>query len=122
MILDNFFSITAFSGNESGYSAVIKLNPEHPVYQGHFPEQPVVPGVCTMHIVKTCAEKAIGRALTYAYVAQCRYIAIITPDMEQLSVCLQLTEQAERWLLNAEVCVAETVMMRLKAELILCKC
>ena len=47
MLLDNFYTILSSESSDSTiWTIQIKLNPGHPVYQGHFPGHPVVPGVC----------------------------------------------------------------------------
>lgn len=30
----------------------IKLNPKHKIFQGHFPNNPILPGVCQVQIIK----------------------------------------------------------------------
>lgn len=53
MLLENFYKIIHIKEREDGKQAIeIELNPGHVLYQGHFPGQPVVPGVCTLQIIK----------------------------------------------------------------------
>ena len=57
MLLDNFYTILSSESSDSTiWTIQIKLNPEHPVYQGHFPGHPVVPGVCLLQLIKECEE------------------------------------------------------------------
>ena len=57
MLLDNFYSIlSSESSHSTTWTIQIELNPDHTVYQGHFPEHPVVPGVCLLQLIKECAE------------------------------------------------------------------
>ena len=45
MLLDNFYTILSSESSDSTiWTIQVKLNPGHPVYQGHFPGHPVVPG------------------------------------------------------------------------------
>ena len=37
------------SGNQ--IQAVVELKPDHAIFKGHFPGQPVLPGVCMMQII-----------------------------------------------------------------------
>lgn len=53
MLLENFYKIIHRKEREDGKQAIeIELNPGHVLYQGHFPGQPVVPGVCTLQMIK----------------------------------------------------------------------
>lgn len=57
MLLDNFYTILSSESSDSTtWTIQIELNPAHTVYQGHFPEHPVVPGVCLLQLIKECAE------------------------------------------------------------------
>lgn len=53
MLLENFYKIIHRKEREDGKREIeIELNPGHALYQGHFPGQPVVPGVCTLQMIK----------------------------------------------------------------------
>ncbi len=54
MLQNDFYKITGLkiSADKTTANAVIKLNPEHSIFKGHFPEIPVVPGVCTIQMIK----------------------------------------------------------------------
>jgi len=57
MLLDNFYTILSSESSDSTiWTIQVKLNPGHPVYQGHFPGHPVVPGVCLLQLIKECVE------------------------------------------------------------------
>ena len=45
-MLTDFYTVETVAGQDEEYTCVIRLNPEHNVYKGHFPGMPVVPGVC----------------------------------------------------------------------------
>jgi 3-hydroxyacyl-[acyl-carrier-protein] dehydratase len=53
---ENFYKITGMDimDAEDNVSLLIKFNPEHNVFKGHFPDQPVVPGVCLIEIITDC--------------------------------------------------------------------
>jgi 3-hydroxyacyl-[acyl-carrier-protein] dehydratase len=57
MLLDNFYTILSSESSDSTtWTIQIELNPDHTVYQGHFPEHPVVPGVCLLQLIKEWAQ------------------------------------------------------------------
>lgn len=49
MLLDNFYTIlSSEQPDETSGTVLLELNPDHAIYQGHFPAHPVVPGVCLL--------------------------------------------------------------------------
>jgi len=63
MLLHDFYKIISLEKTaESKYLAMILINEEHEVFQGHFPGNPIMPGVCMMQIIKELTEQ-IQKAL-----------------------------------------------------------
>ena len=63
MLLENsYYKIIGRSGE--GLDAVFRvaLLPDCEVYKGHFPGNPVSPGVCNIETIKECAMLLTGRA------------------------------------------------------------
>ena len=53
MLLGDFFEISDLINAENGsIEALIKINKDHSIFNGHFPEFPIVPGVCMIQMVK----------------------------------------------------------------------
>jgi 3-hydroxyacyl-[acyl-carrier-protein] dehydratase len=103
------------SGRDNGLFEV-QLNPGHAIFEGHFPGNPVLPGVCSMMIVRECASLMAGRPLRYASIRESKFLAAITPD-PILSVKLKLSAQDNDYSLDATICLGETTMLKLKAHL-----
>ena len=57
----------------------ISLNATHPIFKGHFPEQPVLPGVCMMQIVKEVAEIYLGKKLQLQKATELKFLSFIDP-------------------------------------------
>jgi 3-hydroxyacyl-[acyl-carrier-protein] dehydratase len=94
----------------------VRLNPGHPIFSGHFPDRPVLPGICSLIVIRRCAELFRGRTLVFSAIRESKFLATITPEAE-LTVRLQLTEEAGEYSLTAEIRKEETVMLKLKATL-----
>lgn len=60
--------------------AGIQLNEKHPLFAGHFPGNPVLPGVCTMQIIRELLEKAEGQTLRLSKVLQIKYLGFLVPS------------------------------------------
>ena len=63
--------------NERGFS--LRMKRDHSVYQGHFPGNPITPGVLTLQMVCECLSRHVGRELHYAAIKNCRFAAIVRP-------------------------------------------
>ena len=62
MLLDNFYTIlSSEQPDETSGTVLLELNPDHAIYQGHFPAHPVVPGVCLLQLIKESVENATKR-------------------------------------------------------------
>ena len=63
MLINDFFNIQDKQETETGMVYNIQLNPNHEIYKGHFPEQPIAPGVCLAQVVKELCENHLGQDL-----------------------------------------------------------
>jgi len=80
MLIKDFYKVNEVNFNGSGIDATINLNPDHEVYKGHFPEQPVVPGVIQLQIVKELLEEVLQAKLLMNNIIQVKYLIPITPN------------------------------------------
>ena len=77
MLKDNFFTIkNIFKETVQQYQIEMDLNPQHPIYDGHFPGTPVVPGVCQIGMVKEVLEEILERSL---YLSESKNIKFTNP-------------------------------------------
>lgn len=49
-------------------------------FQGHFPEQKILPGICQIQCVLTMLEKAIGKPVVLKEVVLAKYFSPLFPD------------------------------------------
>lgn len=81
IVLKDFYTIASCEEKtENAYLAKIILNPEHPIFRGHFPGNPVTPGVCMMQIVKELSEHITQQNLTLSSASNIKFMAIIDPE------------------------------------------
>ena len=95
MLLDNFYTILSSESSDSTiWTIQVKLNPGHPVYQGHFPGHPVVPGVCLLQLIKECVEDIRQQKLQVTQVSSCKFLSAINPiETPHISVALTFKRQ-----------------------------
>lgn len=119
MLLEDFYHITELKKQVDALDAEIKLNPDHEVYKGHFPGQPVLPGVIQLQIIKEVLENALGIHLMIREVVVAKYMRPVTPGENPfLSIRIE-HKQSETgdYLINALVTKDDTIFTKLKATL-----
>jgi 3-hydroxyacyl-[acyl-carrier-protein] dehydratase len=94
MLKDNFFSVTTLDNENDVIKATLELNEKHKIFDGHFPGQPVVPGVCMMQMVKEVTETALGKALLLTKAAELKFLMIIDPNETRI-IQMQLKYSTE---------------------------
>ena len=114
----DFYTITGRTSTPEAETFRVKLNPECKVYEGHFPEHPVCPGVCSINMIKECAEKAAGEDMVISGIGQCRMTAVLTPeDGQGLEVQIEISKDNYPYTFRSELKNAEKTFMTMKGEL-----
>ncbi len=119
MLLENYYTIIDRVAHADGVMFTVALNPDCKVYEGHFPQGPVSPGVCNIQMLLECAAIVAGKTLRLTQIKQCRLTTLITPQKHPILeafVCL-LANEDNSFSLNAILGKGEEVYMTLKAEL-----
>lgn len=95
---DNFYIVrSVVLTNQGAFTGEVELLPQHPIYEGHFPQQAVVPGVCTLTIIKECLGKALQREVRFSAIKECKYLSALLPfDGLTLKLDFQLVESQLR--------------------------
>jgi len=85
MLMNKLYHIVSFEPDITNGSiiALIRLNRNHPVFEGHFPGNPILPGVCTVQICKELVEKAVERELMLTKAGNIKYLGFVNPDLHQ---------------------------------------
>lgn len=120
MLLDDFYKIIHIEEQENGSRKIdIELNPDHVLYQGHFPGQPVVPGVCTLQMIKESAELLLNQPLQYVQIASSKFLSAVNPLESPFLYLYIKPEEAEEHLfkVHAEGICNEKNFIKLKATL-----
>jgi len=79
MFLNNLYTVLFLDGNETSVTSEIKINPEHTIYEGHFPGSPVTPGVVQLQIIKEILETYFQSKLKMKQMRTCKFLQIINP-------------------------------------------
>lgn len=94
MILkDDFYSIRELLFEENTISASLQLNLSHAIFKGHFPNNPVTPGVIEMEIIKEIIGVAMGKSVKMNNMSSCKFLAILNPnESPEIKIHIELAE------------------------------
>ncbi|MEN9489424.1 MAG: hypothetical protein RL494_1689 [Bacteroidota bacterium] len=93
MLLKDFYKVVSLEKNDSQkYLAIIFVNESHEVFKGHFPGNPIMPGVCMMQIIKELTEQITESSLVMQSLSNVKFMALINPfETPELRLELDIT-------------------------------
>jgi len=80
MLVDNFYKIENIESDKNKAIIKIKLNQDHEIYKGHFPDQPMVPGVMQVQMIKEILSKLVNKKLQLKSAGNIKYLSFMLPD------------------------------------------
>ncbi len=116
MLIKELYSIQSFTETDGSVEASVKLNKDHEVFKGHFPGNPIMPGVCTIQLVKELTEKALDKELFLSVVSNVKFMAIINPAKNEiLQVVLNISQEDGAVKVKNTVSYDDTLALKLSA-------
>ncbi|WP_080777000.1 3-hydroxyacyl-ACP dehydratase [Chryseobacterium phocaeense] len=114
-ILTDFYTLQSYDKAENGsYTTYIHLNKDHDIFKGHFPGNPVTPGVCMMQIVKELTEEITASKLFLKTASNVKFMAIINPfETPDLKLQLDITEDEEGVKVKNTTSFGETIALKM---------
>ncbi|MEG1591464.1 3-hydroxyacyl-ACP dehydratase [Chryseobacterium sp.] len=114
-ILTDFYTLESSEKAENGsFIANISLNKNHDIFKGHFPGNPVTPGVCMMQIVKELTEEFTGKKLFLKSASNVKFMAIINPfETPDLTLQLDIKESEEEIKVKNVTSFGETIALKM---------
>ena len=80
MLLQDFYTVKSIDEKDDhNYVVVIFTNENHEVFKGHFPGNPIMPGVCMMQIIKELTEQITNTTLVMQSLSNVKFMALINP-------------------------------------------
>ena len=81
MLLKGFYTLNKVAKlKDNEYEASIHLNKDHDIYKGHFPGNPITPGVCMVQILKEVTSTITEQKLVMKSSNNIKFMALINPE------------------------------------------
>ena len=110
----NIYQVTSFQDTDTGLRATLSFDANHPVFDGHFPGNPIVPGVIQVQIIKELMEQKTGKKLLLVQGKNIKFLTIISPVRNpEIEVTLEISPTDEGQLtVQAVIRSMETTFMK----------
>ena len=116
--LDNLFLTQSITETDDGFEAVVRCNPEHPVYRAHFPGNPITPGACLLQTAGALMQQKMGRPLFLKSSKNIKYLSILIPaEGKEVKFCFSHVTESETEC-KAQVVIADESTIYTKMSLI----
>lgn len=110
--MNDFYTVHDLQQEEGKLSCKVTFNAEHDIFKGHFPGQPVVPGVCMMELSKELLEQQTGKQLMLQDAGNVKFLQLITPGTSP-EVHITWTKDAENYKVNTQFKDGENILLKL---------
>jgi 3-hydroxyacyl-[acyl-carrier-protein] dehydratase len=80
MLINDFFKIIKQDFSDNQLNTHVVLQPDHPIFEGHFPGFPVVPGVVQLQIVKEILQYYFDKEIRLSGLNTCKFLQVINPQ------------------------------------------
>lgn len=119
MLLKDFYTVKTETINGNQASFRVSLNPAARIYEGHFPGNPVTPGVCIIQMIVECASRLVGEDAAIRSINRCRFLKPVIPgDCEYYDVEIKVEKKDIPFVLEASLTDGISAYVDFKGEII----
>jgi 3-hydroxyacyl-[acyl-carrier-protein] dehydratase len=80
MLVNELYTIVSLDQGPNQITCQMRIDATHPVFQGHFPGSPVLPGVIQLEMVKAAISRTLGRAVALYELSTCKFLEVLNPS------------------------------------------
>lgn len=80
MLLNDFYTILTSSKEEDVVTATVEFNSSHAIFKGHFPQTPVVPGVCQTQMLSEVLNTFLEKKVQLKKATNIKFLNFVSPN------------------------------------------
>ncbi len=116
MLLNDLFSYVLVDSLPGTVNAVVEIDFSHPVFSGHFPGNPVLPGVVQLHILEQILSESAGSDLTCSSAKDIKYLNLMVPgNASKFMIEGSCTQEGDSWLFNGKIFWGDTLFTKIRS-------
>jgi len=118
MLLNNFYTVSGIDHTAGSIHATIQIQKDHPIFNGHFPSVPIVPGVCMMQIVKEVTESQTNSRLMMTSADNMKFLSVLDPTQHaDVEVTVAYEQHNDSFQIKASILAGQLTFFKLNATL-----
>jgi 3-hydroxyacyl-[acyl-carrier-protein] dehydratase len=115
MLKNSLYKIKSLNQPGNVIDAELELNIDNPIFSGHFPGQPVLPGVCMLQMVMEVLEQVFEKSIRLKVADQMKFLKMVDPVVNKMvTLRISYVVDGESVLTTAIMSAAEEVVFKLK--------
>lgn len=116
MTTENFnqlFQLQQKSNSDSEFHYDVTINSEHPIFEGHFPERAILPGVSMIELFRRATQLATGKNLRMRSAKSLKFLKMVEPSQTtHLNLSLTFKNEEEDVIVRGELSNDEGVYFK----------
>jgi 3-hydroxyacyl-[acyl-carrier-protein] dehydratase len=111
------YSITESASDNSEIIYIIKIDFSHPVFKGHFPGRPILPGVMMCDIVRDLVSESLSTKVQLSLAKNIKFSKMISPSQDNhYRIKIKTEKNKETYNIRGLVSKDEEVYFKINAE------
>ena len=75
--IEGLYSLEELEHGEGCGVYSVRLNGAHSIYTVHFPQSPILPGVCMLYMVRECTARLLERNVEWEELRSCKFVRLV---------------------------------------------
>lgn len=115
----NLFHIENLQAENGVLTADLQMDAAHPVFEGHFPGKPVVPGVCMLQVVKEIVEQELSCPIRILSAENLKFLAVMVPGEVGIQARVKyMAREDKKLVVSGTLVKGDTVYFKMTAVLV----
>ena len=114
-VLDQTLDISIHLQGESESVLVVKIRAKSPVFEGHFPSNPILPGVIMVEAVRASLGRLFQKEFQLKTALNIKFLAVLNPmEYAEVQLAIRHSEVEEGLKVDANLTSGDTVFFKMK--------
>tara|TARA_B110000285_G_scaffold96339_1_gene109914 strand:- start:155 stop:526 length:372 start_codon:yes stop_codon:yes gene_type:complete len=114
---NNFYTVKSEELAEGTANYHVEINSGHKIFDGHFPDNPITPGVVQMEMIKELMSKVTNSSLNLVTMGNCKFLAILNPvETKEVLVAINYTLTEDNlYKVSAQIRANDIIYLKISA-------